>query len=61
MCKGSDGKVGVRVKDVSKGIFVSFVKRNSPAALAGKFCFILELNKALMFVMLMVIFNFVFI
>lgn len=35
MCKGADGKVGLRVKDISKGCFVSVVVRDSPAAAAG--------------------------
>lgn len=33
--KGADKKVGVRVKEVSRGIFVCVVVKNSPAALAG--------------------------
>ena len=36
LCKGSDHKVGLRVKNIDKGIFVCFVKANSPAALASK-------------------------
>uniref|UniRef100_T1ISZ9 PDZ domain-containing protein n=1 Tax=Strigamia maritima TaxID=126957 RepID=T1ISZ9_STRMM len=35
LCKDRDGKVGLRVKDVSKGVFVALVQKNSPAALAG--------------------------
>lgn len=35
LCKGSDKKVGLRVKDINKGIFVSIVVKGSPAALAG--------------------------
>lgn len=35
LCKGSDGKVGVRCQAISKGIFVSLVQSGSPAALAG--------------------------
>lgn len=34
-CKGADGKVGLRVQHISKGVFVSFVQRDSPAAMAG--------------------------
>ncbi|XP_057654857.1 syntenin-1-like [Diorhabda carinulata] len=35
LCKDKDGKVGVRVKAINKGIFVSIVVDKSPAALAG--------------------------
>lgn len=35
LCKGADNKVGLRVKDINKGIFVSIVVKDSPAALAG--------------------------
>lgn len=35
LCKDASGKVGLRVKDVSKGVFVALVQRNSPAALGG--------------------------
>ena len=35
LCKGADNKVGLRVQPVNKGIFVSLVIKNSPAALAG--------------------------
>lgn len=35
LCKGGDGKVGLRVKDINKGCFVSIVVRGSPAATAG--------------------------
>ncbi|KAK4004671.1 hypothetical protein OUZ56_006399 [Daphnia magna] len=35
LCKGSDGKIGVRCQAISKGIFVSLVQSGSPAALAG--------------------------
>ncbi|CAH1100678.1 unnamed protein product [Psylliodes chrysocephalus] len=35
LCKDQDGKVGVRVKAINKGIFVSVVVDKSPAALAG--------------------------
>lgn len=34
-CKGADGKVGLRVQHINKGVFVSFVQRDSPAAMAG--------------------------
>lgn len=34
-CKGADGKVGLRVQHVNKGVFVSFVQKDSPAAMAG--------------------------
>ncbi|XP_072376067.1 syntenin-1-like, partial [Diabrotica undecimpunctata] len=35
LCKDKDGKVGVRVKAINKGVFVSVVVENSPAAMAG--------------------------
>lgn len=35
LCKNKDGKVGVSFKAIDKGIFVSFVWRDSPAALVG--------------------------
>ncbi|PAA68125.1 hypothetical protein BOX15_Mlig004386g1 [Macrostomum lignano] len=35
LCKGADGKLGVRVKAISQGLFVAMVYRGSPAALAG--------------------------
>lgn len=35
LCKDGDGKVGLRVKDINKGIFVCLVTKNSPAALGG--------------------------
>ncbi|KAK4319151.1 hypothetical protein Pmani_009886 [Petrolisthes manimaculis] len=35
VCKASDGKVGMRVKAINKGIFVCLVKKESPAAMAG--------------------------
>lgn len=35
LCKGADKKVGVRVKEVNKGIFVCLVVKGSPAAMAG--------------------------
>jgi len=35
LCKDQDGKIGLRVKSVNKGVFVAFVHANSPASLAG--------------------------
>ncbi|KAK0410794.1 hypothetical protein QR680_005325 [Steinernema hermaphroditum] len=35
LCKDQNGKVGMRFRSVSKGIFVQFVAEGSPAALAG--------------------------
>lgn len=35
VCKDGEGKVGMRVKAINKGVFVCLVKKNSPAALAG--------------------------
>lgn len=35
LCKDGNGKVGMRVQPIDKGIFVSLVQSNSPAALAG--------------------------
>ncbi|CAH8865011.1 unnamed protein product [Trichobilharzia szidati] len=35
LCKNDSGKVGIQLKDIEKGIFVSFVEGGSPAALAG--------------------------
>ncbi|XP_031832375.1 syntenin-1 [Nomia melanderi] len=35
LCKDKDGKVGLRVRAVNKGIFVCVVSPNSPAALGG--------------------------
>lgn len=35
LCKDNDGKIGLRVRAVNKGIFVAFVHANSPAALGG--------------------------
>lgn len=34
-CKSGDGKMGIRVQHINKGVFVSFVQRDSPAAIAG--------------------------
>lgn len=35
LCKGADGKIGLRCQAISKGIFVNLVQSGSPAALAG--------------------------
>lgn len=35
LCKDQDGKMGLRVRSVNKGLFVAFVYSNSPASLAG--------------------------
>ncbi|KAJ6644007.1 Syntenin-1 [Pseudolycoriella hygida] len=35
LCKGADKKVGLRVKDISNGVFVTIVVKDSPAAMAG--------------------------
>jgi len=35
LCKDQDGKIGMRVQAVNKGVFVSFIHVNSPAALGG--------------------------
>jgi len=35
LCKDASGKVGVRVRAISKGVFVCLVVKSSPAALAG--------------------------
>lgn len=35
LCKDNNGKLGLRVRAVNKGIFVAFVHVNSPAALGG--------------------------
>jgi len=34
-CKDQKGKMGIRVQHVNKGVFVSFVQKGSPAAMAG--------------------------
>lgn len=34
-CKNQDGKIGLRVRSLNKGVFVSFVLNGSPAAMAG--------------------------
>ncbi|XP_060529594.1 syntenin-1-like [Cylas formicarius] len=35
LCKDQNNKIGLRVKDINKGIFVCLVIENSPAALGG--------------------------
>ena len=35
LCKGADKKVGLRVKDINNGIFITLVCKDSPAALVG--------------------------
>lgn len=35
LCKDNNGKVGLRVRAVNKGIFVAFVHSNSPSSLGG--------------------------
>lgn len=35
LCKGADKKVGLRVKDISNGVFVTIVVKDTPAAIAG--------------------------
>ncbi|XP_033644667.1 syntenin-1-like [Asterias rubens] len=35
LCKDGKGKIGLRVKAISKGVFVSFVNNGSPAAMGG--------------------------
>ncbi|XP_020895993.1 syntenin-1 [Exaiptasia diaphana] len=35
ICKDNDGKLGLRVRAVNKGVFVAFVHNNSPASLGG--------------------------
>lgn len=35
VCKGVDKKVGLRVKDINNGIFITLVCKDSPAALVG--------------------------
>nr|XP_039265370.1 syntenin-1-like [Styela clava] len=35
VCKDGKGKMGIRIKAVSKGIFVAFVNSGSPCAMAG--------------------------
>ncbi|XP_055317629.1 syntenin-1-like [Sitodiplosis mosellana] len=35
VCKGADKKIGLRVKDINNGIFITLVCKDSPAALVG--------------------------
>lgn len=35
LCKGADKKVGLRVRDINNGIFITLVCKDSPAALVG--------------------------
>lgn len=35
LCKDADKKIGLRVKDINNGVFVTVVVKGSPAALAG--------------------------
>jgi len=35
LCKDRDGKVGLRVKSIDKGVFVALVTKGSPAAMGG--------------------------
>ncbi|XP_078274989.1 syntenin-1-like isoform X2 [Rhinoraja longicauda] len=35
LCKDQDGKVGLRLRSIDKGIFVQLVQANSPASLVG--------------------------
>ncbi|XP_071438912.1 syntenin-1-like [Hetaerina americana] len=35
ICKGANGKVGLRVKAISNGVFVCLVEKGSPAAIVG--------------------------
>lgn len=35
LCKDGDGKVGLRVKAIDKGVFVALVAKGSPAAMGG--------------------------
>jgi syntenin-1 len=35
LCKGKEGKVGLRVQAINKGVFVVLVHKESPAALVG--------------------------
>lgn len=35
LCKDAKGVIGMRVKSVNKGLFVAFVHKDSPAAMAG--------------------------
>ncbi|KAI6660358.1 Syntenin-1 isoform X2 [Oopsacas minuta] len=35
LCKAADGKVGISIKDINKGVFVAYVRKGSPGAMAG--------------------------
>jgi syntenin-1 len=35
LCKDGDGKVGLRVRSINKGVFVCLVAKNSAAAMGG--------------------------
>ena len=35
LCKDAQGKVGLKVKSINKGIFVCLVTKHSPAAMGG--------------------------
>lgn len=35
VCKGADKKIGLRVKDINNGIFITLVCKDSPAAMVG--------------------------
>ncbi len=35
LCKDKDGKVGLRVRSVDKGVFVALVTKGSPSAMGG--------------------------
>ena len=35
LCKDKDGKVGLRVRAVDKGVFVALVTKGSPSAMGG--------------------------
>ena len=35
LCKDGQGKIGLRVRAINKGVFVQYVHANSPAALGG--------------------------
>jgi len=35
LCKDGNGKIGLRVRDINKGVFVQYVHTNSPASLGG--------------------------
>lgn len=35
VCKGTDNKIGLRVKDINNGVFIILVCKNSPAAMVG--------------------------